>query len=79
MLCESDRIAGADVAAVLPIEPAVRKPFVLMESGDPTLSSLQKRQIAEVLSRAKNRKEAAEMLGISKTTLWRKCKELGLE
>ena len=79
VLCESDRITGADVAAVLPIEQTVRKPFVLMESGDPSLSNLQKRQISEVLSRAKSRKEAAEMLGISKTTLWRKCKELGLE
>ena len=33
----------------------------------------------EVLSRAKSRKEAAELLGISKSTLWRKCKEFGLE
>jgi len=79
VLCESSSIAAADVTAVLPIQQAVKKPFVLQENDDPTLSSLQKRQITEVLARAKSRKEAAEMLGISKTTLWRKCKELGLE
>ena len=79
VICESDIITAADIAAVLPLEQAMKKPLVLQESGDPTLSSLQKRQIIEVLARAKSRKEAAEILGISKTTLWRKCKELGLE
>ena len=79
VLCESDGITGADIAAVLPIEQTMQKPFVLQESDDPTLSNLQKRQIIEVLARTSSRKEAAEMLGISKTTLWRKCKELGLE
>jgi len=79
VLCENDVITVPDVAAVLPAEQAERKPLLPPENGDPTLSSLQKRQITEVLSRAKSRKEAAEMLGISKTTLWRKCKELGLE
>lgn len=79
VLSESSFITAADVDAVLPLEQAAQKPFVLQESDDPTLSSLQKRQIMEVLAHSKSRKEAAEMLGISKTTLWRKCKELGLE
>ena len=79
VLCETDLITAADVAAVLPMEQTIHKPFVLQESEDPTLMNLQKRQIREVLSRAKSRKEAAEILGISKTTLWRKCKEMGLE
>lgn len=79
VLCESDIITASDIAAVLPIEPSVKKPFVLQESEQSTLSNLQKRQILEVLSRASSRKEAAEMLGISKTTLWRKCKELGVD
>lgn len=79
VLCENDVITASDIAAVLPVEPSPAKPFVLKESEDPTLSNLQKRQIVEVLSRASSRKEAAEMLGISKTTLWRKCKALGLE
>ena len=79
MLCESDLITAADVDAVLPLEQPVRKPFILQQNDDPTLNSLQKRQIIEVLARSKSRREAAETLGISKTTLWRKCKELGLE
>ncbi|MBQ9299400.1 MAG: sigma 54-interacting transcriptional regulator [Clostridia bacterium] len=79
VLSESELITGADVAMVLPASQIDRKPTVLENNDDPTLSALQKRQIMEVLSRAKSRKEAAEMLGISKTTLWRKCKELGLE
>ena len=79
VLCESDLIVAADVDAVLPVEPPARKPFVLRQDDNPTLNSLQKRQIVEVLARSKSRKEAAEILGISKTTLWRKCKEMGLE
>lgn len=78
VLCGNDMIAAADVDAVLPMERINKKPFVLQESDDPTLSGLQKRQVVEVLSRTSSRKEAAEMLGISKTTLWRKCKEFGL-
>ena len=78
MLCESELIEAADVDAVLPVERLNRKPFVLQESDDPTLSGLQKRQIIEVFSRASSRREAAAMLGISTTTLWRKCKEFGL-
>lgn len=79
VLCESDLIVAGDVDAVLPIEPPARKPYVLRQDDDPTLNSLQKRQILEVLSRSKSRREAAETLGISKTTLWRKCKEMGIE
>ena len=79
VLCESDIITGTDVAVVLPTEQAGRKPFVIEKNDDPTLSSVQKRQIMEVLAHTKTRKEAAETLGISKTTLWRKCKELKLE
>lgn len=78
VLCESDLISAADVNAILPAAQTSRKPFVLQESDDPTLSSLQKRQIIEVLAHTSSRKEAAAMLGISKTTLWRRCKELGL-
>ena len=80
VLSETDTITAADIGAVLPLEadapaPVERK----QEPGDANLASLEKRQILEVLARASSRKEAAELLGISKTTLWRKCKELGLE
>ena len=79
MLCENDIITATDLAAVLPIDPVEESPFASQGNGDFTLRRLQKRQIAEALSRASSRKEAAEMLGISKSTLWRKCKEMGLE
>ncbi len=78
VLCEDDLITGADIAAVLPQPRSLPRDFDLQEHDDPTLSSLQKRRILEVLARTSSRKEAAEALGISKTTLWRKCKELGL-
>lgn len=79
VLSESDVIGPEDIAAVLPIGPGLPGPFLPQEAGNATLGSLQKRQIMDVLARASSRKEAAEILGISKTTLWRKCKELGLE
>ena len=79
VLCESSIVAGADIAAVLPMEQAVQVPVQTQKYDSPALSVLEKRQIMEVLSRAKSRKEAAELLGISKSTLWRKCKEFGLE
>lgn len=79
VLCENDIITATDLAAVLPIDPVEESPFASQGNGDFTLRRLQKRQIAEALSRASSRKEAAEMLGISKSTLWRKCKEMGLE
>lgn len=79
VLCENDIITANDIAAVLPIDQNIVKSFVPQEDEYPTLSNLQRRQIMDAISRASSRKEAAEMLGISKTTLWRKCKELGLE
>ena len=79
VLCESDQITGEDVISVLHLPSVSQKAFALQSGSDPSLSGLQKRQIMEVLARAQSRKEAAEMLGISKTTLWRKCKELGLD
>ena len=79
VLCESDLVTEEDVKAVLPPEqPVVRVSAPRPEEGDPTLASLRKRQIMEVLARSKSRREAAEILGISKTTLWRRCREMGL-
>ena len=52
---------------------------LLRDTENASLDSLQKRQIMDVLARAQSRKEAAEILGLSKTTLWRKCKEFGLD
>ena len=78
VLCESDTITAAEVDAVLPNRQATDHQTDLYGSDDPSLNSLQMRQIAEVLSRTSSRKEASEILGISKSTLWRKCKEYGL-
>ena len=79
VLCEGDIVSGEDVTMVLPEEFGLSRSMPLTETGMPTLRNLQKQQIAEVLARAASRQEAARILGISKTTLWRKCKEMGLE
>lgn len=80
VLSESDVITAADVAAVLPVEQrSGARASAAREDSGATLEDLQRRQIMEVLARASSRKEAAELLGISKTTLWRKCKEFGLD
>ena len=79
VLCEGNIITADDIASVLPVETAHSKPLVPQDQDDPSLDGLQKRQIIDVLSRASSRKEAAGMLGISKTTLWRRCRELGLD
>ena len=79
VLCEGNIITADDIASVLPVETAYSKPLVPQDQNDSSLDGLQKRQIIDVLSRASSRKEAAGMLGISKTTLWRRCRELGLD
>lgn len=79
VLCNSDRIASEDVVAALHLPSVGNAGFAIQTNGDPSLSGLQRRQIMEVLARTPSKKEAAAILGISKTTLWRKCKELGLE
>ena len=79
VLSEGESITVADVEAVLPTERVPKAPLMAPDTSKPsTLSGLEKQQILDVLARTSSRKEAAELLGISKTTLWRKCKELGL-
>ena len=79
VLCEGEKIDAEDIASVLPVKQPRPEAVRVPEGGDHTLKELQRRQIEEVLARAGSRMEAAKLLGISKTTLWRKCKELGLE
>lgn len=88
VLCENSIITLEDVNNILPnpgsgrIQRASPSTFQKPSSdgGDASdsLEALEKHQILEVLSRTASRKEAAELLGISKTTLWRKCKALGI-
>ena len=78
VLCETDEITAADVEDVLPLEFREASPHTPVPAGSSSLSALERRQIQEVLARASSRAEAARILGISKTTLWRRCKELEL-
>lgn len=78
VLCDSEHISDEDVAAVLHLPTHAGFSLPLPVNTDPTLRGIQKQQIMEVLARTQSRKEAASILGISKTTLWRRCKELGL-
>ena len=81
VLCDGNTVSTEEILSVLPIHRkagAAPSPIPALAGGDTTLRDLTHRQIAEVLARAKNRQEAADMLGISKTTLWRKCKEYNL-
>ena len=78
VLCESDAVTAADIDDALPGErPSAPAPEDRTR-GDESLDSVERRQIQEVLARTPSRAEAARILGISKTTLWRRCKELGL-
>lgn len=88
VLCENSIITLEDVENILPalisgkMQSASLPISQTSASGarSPTdsLQAIEKRQILDVLSRTGSRKLAAELLGISKTTLWRKCKELGI-
>ena len=85
VLCETDTITAQEMEACLPFSIAPPPPAPPEDPAAPrdiaggTLESLEQRRIREVLATAKSRKKAAEILGISKTTLWRRCKELGIE
>ena len=81
VLCEGNTVSTEDILSVLPIrrkQSPVQETAINMEGGEVALRDVTRRQITEVLARAKSRQEAADLLGISKTTLWRKCKEYNL-
>lgn len=78
VLCEGNQITAEDI--LVAISDTSEKPSALpVPAANVTLDELERQQIEEVLARGVSRKEAAQMLGISKTTLWRRCKELGIE
>ena len=57
----------------------VPPPVGLIERGEPSLLSLEREQILAALRTCRGRKgRAAEVLGMSRTTLWRKMREHGL-
>lgn len=75
VLCEGDVITGPDMAAVLPERHDVPVEIAVPDRvSTRSLREAEKEHIRQVLSKAASRKEAAQILGISKTTLWRRCK-----
>ena len=74
VLCEGGEITGADMEAALPRGGARRAP---QPEGEPP-DGAERRRIRDALNAAKSRGEAAEILGISRATLWRKCREYGI-
>ena len=78
VLSEADRVTAQDVLTVLPAQRPRRPAAEAQEDMNASLRELTRRRVTEVLACAQSRQEAADMLGISKTTLWRKLKEYDL-
>ncbi|MCA1023840.1 sigma 54-interacting transcriptional regulator [Halobacillus litoralis] len=81
VLC-NDKIDAHDVESVLLGEEEGEKPFPIEEENSSVLSgkeSYEKQYYRKIMEECKyNRSEAAKRLGISRTTLWRRLKELKL-
>ncbi len=85
VLCEEDEITAADLSAALPAgradaaagRPEGTRPLPEKAAAD-SLRDMERERIREVVSRTASRQEAAELLGISRATLWRRCRELGI-
>jgi two-component system response regulator AtoC len=79
ILATGDMIDVADVAGP---RPAAQSPSFATFSGDhvPTLDELERAHILKVLELCDGQKtKAAQMLGINRTTLWKKLRQYGLE
>lgn len=71
-----DRSGNAGTAVYSTIEEAEKRPAVLPMTRD----SEEKQRLLEALNNAKgNRELAARLMGISKTSLWRRMKKFGIE
>lgn len=79
VLSEGESVTARDVDDVLPREIAgADAPSAPASPSGSSLEALSRQRIIEVLNKTASRREAAELLGISKTTLWRRCRELGI-
>ena len=84
-MCEEDEITAADLSAALPAgradaaagRPEGTRPLPEKAAAD-SLREMERERIRQVVSRTASRQEAAELLGISRATLWRRCRELGI-
>ena len=75
-LTDRETITPADLP-----EDIRRLEFDTLEGGDlPTLAEMERRYVIKILEKTGyNKKLAAEVLGMPRTTLWRKLKEYGVE
>ncbi|MDQ3371021.1 MAG: sigma-54-dependent Fis family transcriptional regulator, partial [Myxococcota bacterium] len=79
ILAAGDVLDAADVAGPRPAVPAVG---LTTFTGDhvPTLDELERTHILRVLELCEGQKtKAAAMLGINRTTLWKKLRQYGIE
>ena len=79
ILAAGDVLEGGDVAG--PRMPSANAAFATFV-GDrvPTLDELERAHILKVLELCDNQKtKAAQMLGINRTTLWKKLRQAGLD
>ena len=78
ILAGGDVLDAADVAGPRPTASAAFATF----TGDhvPTLDELERAHILKVLELCEGQKtKAAQMLGINRTTLWKKLRQYGLD
>jgi len=80
ILCDGDRIHARDLPDQVRTGTAPRLALPnYTENGIPTLTEMEERLIREALVQFDgNQTEAAKHLGISRSTLWRKLKEYGI-
>jgi transcriptional regulator with PAS, ATPase and Fis domain len=70
----------ADLPAEVAATSTAPEVFVASSPADPTATAPEERRIRDALVRARgNRERAAKLLGMSRVTLWRRMRELGLD
>ncbi len=73
-----DRVLEANALASMPLS-AVGAAATAMTASDVSLEALEKQHIQQVLTTTRTLEEAASILGINLSTLWRKRRRYGLE
>ena len=73
ILCRRERIDVDDLPPSFSVEPGP-----VQIGGNVTLEAVEEQHIRHVLTSAKSLQEAADILGIDQTTLWRRRKQYGI-